>query len=196
MEIFPLTNTTEPLGSCVIPEGNSTVSDVPASPAYIRKLIHERALQELEDMRPRISAHVVSDDQRQTEPATLASVIPAMPNTRSVSIPDGYTFAVVDKGRVALRDSVKLLGWNNSTPLSFTVTSSGATVTACVGSEENVTMMDKQHRCAVPLQVCRRTGMENGETVLVITSRTPVAHVRIVTALELFDALDMKENER
>jgi len=168
---------------------------MPASPAYIRKLIQERELQEREELRPRISEYVESEDSQETEPASLASVIPIQQNTRSISKPDGYTIAVIDKGRVALRDAARLLGWNATTPLSFTVTPSGVTVTVSVTDEGNVTLMDKQQRCVVPLQARRRNDMKDGQSVLVMTSLAPVAHVRIVTEDSLFDALNKKENE-
>jgi hypothetical protein len=196
VEISPLTNTsTDAQQACAISEGNGTVPDMPASPAYIRKLIQERELQEREDMRPRISEYVESENSQETEPTSLASVIPIQPSARSVSKPDGYTISVIDKGRVAIRDAARLLGWNSTTPLVFTVTPSGVTVTESVISDGNVTLMDKQQRCVVPLQARRRNGMKDGQSVLVMTSLAPVAHVRIVTEDSLFDALNKKENE-
>jgi len=196
VDIYPLTRTDPALSSaCVISADVVTVDDMSTPSTYARKLITERALQEREDIRPRILNRVEAAAQQTDMPAVLAGVIPMPPHTRSVTKPDATTFAVIDKGRVALRDAVRLFGWNTSTALSFTVTGSTITVTACVAEAEEGTVLDKQQRCGVPMHVRMRTELKDGEIVLVRTSRTPVEHVRINAENYLHDALTMKEQE-
>jgi hypothetical protein len=158
-----------------------TVEDMnKTSPTLIRALERERLLKEQAEVRSRFTEQVKDENKRSPLIAVSdGAVREAMP-PRSAQTVDAVATFTLHVGRLCLRDASRALGWTDKTPLAFSTSPFGITVTSCGFGEARSTFMDTQQRVVVPVAARNRFELRNGESVLIVTAKEPIAHVRII----------------
>lgn len=173
--------------SYVTEDETNTVSSVPASSGYIRKLSSER----LKAQRPSfVSSEGISTVERSVRIGTpLAEAIATAPEIHAPVTSDSTAqILTLDRGRVPITESMKSLGWNQNVSLSWQRDGGSAVLILEDGSKLHP---DSANRVLVPMSLRRLLDITPSESVLLITTYSPVAHVRLIPVSRLYRHLSI-----
>lgn len=159
----------------------NTISSVPATSGYIRKLTAERLKAERPSFEGSQSLGDVERSQRIGHP--LAETIAIAPEIPAPVVSQTITqILTMDRGRVPISESMNYLDWDSSLPLSWHRDGSSAVLLL---AEESDLHIDSSNRILVPMTLRRLLGLTPSESVLLITTYSPVAHVRLIPVSQL-----------
>lgn len=167
--------------SYVMEDEINTISSVPASSGYIRKLTAER----LKAERPIFegSESITDMDRSARIGHPLAESIAVAPEVRTPVVSQTTTqILTLDRGRFPISESMKVLGWTQSDCLSWQRDGSSAVLLLEDGADLHI---DASNRILVPMTLRRLLGITPSESVLLITTYSPVPHVRLIPVSRL-----------
>ena len=169
--------------SCAIEIELGTLTNVPASPAFIRALQVERLL----NTRPNIAS--LADVKTSSNPPDplLDFVVKNAPFiSRATRLPDGFSIVPLDYGRITLSDASRFFSWTAGTQLSCSFADDHIQIMAAHSDAQEI---DASGRLLIPSTLRHRLGITSKEQVLVVTDTQPTPHALIYSLKTLYNSL-------